>query len=195
MPRNVELKAWVDDLEALERRVRELARERGDGGAEVGGAEVGEPEVLYQRDTFYGIHDGRLKIRDFGDGTAEVIFYRRPDAAGPTTSHYRKVEVRDPEALGDLLAEALGVVGEVIKKRRVWVIGRTRIHLDRVERLGDFLELEVILTDEETEADGAAVARELMVELGISEDDLVEAAYLDLHEGPGASRAGGSPDV
>jgi predicted adenylyl cyclase CyaB len=180
MPRNVEIKAWVEDLEALDRRVRELARERG----------AGEPEVLYQRDTFYGIRDGRLKIRDFGDGTAELIFYRRPDDAGPTTSHYCRVETRDPEGLGELLAEALGVVGEVVKKRWVWVIGRTRIHLDRVERLGDFLEIEVVLADDETEADGAAVARELMTALGISEEDLVEGAYLDLHDGSGASRIG-----
>lgn len=177
MPRNVEVKAWVEDLETLERRVRELARERG----------VGEPEVLFQRDTFFGIRDGRLKIRDLGDGTAELIFYRRPDAAGPKTSHYRKVETRDPEALRGLLAEALGVVGEVVKKRWVWVIDRTRIHLDRVERLGDFLELEVVLTDDETEADGAAVARELMTALGVSEEDLVEGAYLDLHGDSGPS--------
>lgn len=183
MPRNVEVKTRVEDLEALEDRVRELARERGDGESE-----VGEPEVLHQRDTFFGIGDGRLKIRDFGDGTAELIFYRRPDTAGPKTSHYRKVEIRDPEALHGLLAEALGVVGEVVKTRRVWVLDRTRIHLDRVERLGDFLELEVVLADDETEAVGAAVARELMARLGVSEEDLVKGAYLNLHEGSGSSR-------
>lgn len=186
MPRNVEIKARVRDFAALERRVRELARRHGNSRGS------GEPEVLHQDDTFFGISDGRLKLRRIssegtGEGRegreirAELIFYRRPDAAGPKTSHYRKVDVGDAEGLRALLTEALGVTGRVVKTRQVWILDRTRVHLDQVERLGEFLELEVVLRDEETEAEGAALARELMAELGISKEDLVEGAYLDLH--------------
>lgn len=174
MPRNVEIKARVHDLAALEQRVRKLAQER-----QPEEPSAGEPTVLHQRDTFFGIPDGRLKVRDFGDGTGELIFYRRPDATGPKTSHYRKSESRDPQALRALLTEALGVVGEVVKKRWVWVIGRTRVHLDRVERLGDFIELEVVLDEGETEIEAAAEARALMAMLGVTEEDLVEGAYID----------------
>jgi predicted adenylyl cyclase CyaB len=71
----------------------------------------------------------------------------------------------------------------VRKTRTVYRVGRTRIHLDRVEGLGDFIELEVVLRSDEELASGASVARELMARLEIAEDDLVEAAYVDLLEG------------
>jgi len=176
VPRNVEIKARVDDLAALERRVRGLAEDRG----------AGEPEVLHQRDTYFRVPDGRLKLRDFGDGSAELIYYQRPDDAGPKTSHYRKVETRDPTGLRALLTEALELEGEVIKERHVWLLDRTRIHLDRVERLGDFVELEVVLSEDETEATGAAEARDVMTSLEISNEDLVEGAYVELLHGPRA---------
>lgn len=176
MPRNVEIKARVDDLATLELRVRELAQERG----------AGEPEVLHQRDTYFRIPDGRLKLRDFGNGSAELIFYRRPDDAGPKTSIYRKVETDDPAGLRALLTEALELEGEVVKERHLWLLDRTRIHLDRVERLGDFVELEVVLAEDETEATGATEAREVMTTLGISNEDLVAGAYVDLLHGPRA---------
>ncbi|HOZ23053.1 MAG TPA: adenylate cyclase, partial [bacterium] len=66
--------------------------------------------------------------------------------------------------------------------------GRTRIHLDRVEGLGSFIELEVLLAEGESAAAGEAVARELMHKLGIRDDQLVDGAYLDLLR---AERAGG----
>ena len=60
------------------------------------------------------------------------------------------------------------------------MIGRTRVHLDRVDGLGQFLELEVVLENQETAASGTAVARELMADLGIEPSQLVEGAYIDL---------------
>ena len=60
------------------------------------------------------------------------------------------------------------------------MIGRTRVHLDRVDGLGQFLELEVVLENQETSASGTAVAQELMADLGIEPSQLVEGAYIDL---------------
>jgi adenylate cyclase class IV len=60
------------------------------------------------------------------------------------------------------------------------MIGRTRVHLDRVDGLGQFLELEVVLENQETAASGTAVAQELMAALGIELSQLVEGAYIDL---------------
>jgi predicted adenylyl cyclase CyaB len=79
-----------------------------------------------------------------------------------------------------ILTSILGVLGVVRKRRWLYRTGQTRIHLDRVEGLGEFMELEVVLGPGQTEAEGIGVARGLMNRLGIAEDQLVEAAYLDL---------------
>ena len=68
MARNVEFKARVHDLEPLRTRVMAL-------GA------IG-PVALMQTDTFFNVPSGRLKLREFGDHTAELIYYVRPDTEG-----------------------------------------------------------------------------------------------------------------
>ena len=54
------------------------------------------------------------------------------------------------------------------------------MHLDRVEGLGDFLELEVVLTEKEASGDGVATANDLLRKLGIPAENLIEGAYVDL---------------
>ena len=165
MGRNVEIKARVTDLEALRARVEALA----DDG----------PHELRQEDVFFPCAAGRLKLRRT-DGGGELIHYRRPDVERAATSHFRRLTVADPEAALALLGAALGVRGVVRKRRQLYRAGTTRIHLDRVEGLGDFLELEVVLTPAGSEADGRARAAELMAILEIPPDDLVDVAYIDL---------------
>lgn len=164
--RNVEIKARLASVEAIEPRVAALA-DRG-------------PELIRQDDTFFRCTHGRLKLRDFGDGRGELIAYERPDRAGPKLSDYRITPSADPAGLRDALTRALGAIGRVRKLRTLYLAGATRIHLDRVEGLGDFLELEVVLADPQSAADGEAVARALLVRLGIGADALIEGAYLDL---------------
>ena len=166
MPRNIEIKAQVSDLAALERRASPLA----DSG----------PEAIFQDDTFFACPTGRLKLRDFGNGRGELIFYQRADETGPKPSYYRIAPTDDPQSLRQVLLEAYGSPGRVIKQRVLYLAGRTRIHLDRVEGLGDFMELEVVLAEDETPEQGLAEARRLMDRLGIESDSLVEGAYLDL---------------
>lgn len=167
MGTNVEIKARVADPEGVARVARELA-----GGA--------EPVVLTQEDTFFPCATGRLKLRKLGPERGELIHYLRPDAAGPKTSAYTLVPTATPDLLCDTLAAALGVTVIVRKTRLLWLVGPTRIHLDRVEGLGDFLELEVVLAPDQPPAEGEAVARGLMAKLGVREEDLVEGAYADL---------------
>jgi len=78
------------------------------------------------------------------------------------------------------LTRGLGTLGRVRKRRLLLLAGRTRIHLDRVEGLGDFLELEVVLRDGEAETNGVAEAHALMAQLGVRPEQLLEGAYLDL---------------
>ena len=166
MARNVEIKARVDSIEAL------LPRARACAGS--------DPVAIAQDDTFFACPTGRLKLRAFADGRGELIAYARPDAAGPKTSDYMIAPVADPDALRATLARALGVSGRVVKLRLLLLVGRTRVHLDRVEGLGDFLELEVVLHDGESADDGVAVAHAMMRELQVESGRLVSGAYVDL---------------
>ncbi len=168
MPRNVEIKARVRQPEQL----RKLAHAAGDGSE----------QLIRQKDTFYNTTSGRLKLREFGDGTGELIAYERPDQEGPKTSQYAINPTSDPAGLHTALAQALGVRGVVSKERILVLSGRTRIHLDRVEGLGDFMELEVILADDETEDQGLVVVREFMAKLEVKDDDLIQGAYIDMIE-------------
>jgi len=79
-----------------------------------------------------------------------------------------------------VLARALGVRGVVDKRRELFMIGRTRVHLDEVHGLGHFLELEVVLGDAEPAAGGEREAHELLAKLGVPAAALVAPAYIDL---------------
>ncbi len=166
MPRNVEIKARLADLAATLRKVEAIAE--------------GPPQTVEQDDTFFRVAAGRLKLRERSGADAELIFYRRPDAAAPKESQYETCAVPDAGRLRELLAAALGVAGRVIKRRVVYRVGRTRVHLDEVRDLGSFLELEVELAPGEAAAAGGREAQRLMSELGIGADALVAGAYVDL---------------
>jgi predicted adenylyl cyclase CyaB len=92
------------------------------------------------------------------------------------------VTTSDPGSLSALLTAALGLRGVVRKQRWLYKVGNTRIHLDAVDGLGLFLELEVVLTAGQTSTDGAAVAQGLLRQLGVVQADLIEVAYIDLLE-------------
>jgi adenylate cyclase class IV len=166
MARNVEVKARVSSIEALLPKVSVLARHG--------------PELIAQDDTFFACSTGRLKLRVFADGQAELIAYARPDTAGPKTSDYCITPVADPDALRASLARALGVAGRVIKQRTLFLVGRTRVHLDRVEGLGEWLELEVVLREGEHAEQGVAEAQALLASLQVEATQLVSGAYVDL---------------
>jgi predicted adenylyl cyclase CyaB len=120
-------------------------------------------------------------LRRVADSTeAELIYYERRDGPEPKESRYVVYRTSDPDTLGQALTAALGVRGRVRKRRTLYLVGPTRVHLDEVEGLGDFVELEVVLQPHETASDGIAVARRLMDKLGIAQDQLVTGAYTDL---------------
>ena len=167
MPANVEVKARIDSVEAL----LPLAQALSDDD---------HPQLIHQDDTFFDAPHGRLKLRVFGDASGELIHYQRADADGPKLSDYILAPAPEPESLREALTRALGLLGRVRKERLLLLVGATRIHLDRVEGLGDFLELEVTLQDGQTEAEGRTIAQGLMAALQITPSQLVSGAYLDL---------------
>ncbi len=171
MAHNIEIKAYLQKTDALRSRVEQLA----DDG----------PVTLEQEDIFFNSSDGRLKLRKAG-GDAELIYYERADDKAPVESQYMKTAV-DGAEIEAILSIALGVRGTVSKRRDLYRIGQTRIHVDEVDGLGSFVELEVELEGGQSTADGEEIARDLMNKLGVREGDLVAEAYIDLLEMPQAS--------
>ena len=119
-----------------------------------------------QEDTFFRVPAGRLKLRKLAPDRGELIFYRRPDQPGPKCSDYSISVTSEPDTLRDVLAAALGDAGVVIKERWLYLVDQTRIHLDRVERLGDFVELEVVLSPGQSAEEGQSIAADLMRAIG-----------------------------
>lgn len=166
MARNVELKARVSNPEALVSTVARLAT-------------TGAVEIV-QDDTFFRCEFGRLKLRTLSPTEGELIFYAREDVEGPKESSYCVSPTSSPAALREVLSLAWGRIGDVRKHRTLFRVGRTRIHLDHVQRLGHFVEIEVVLEEGEALERGVAEARELMGQLSISREQLVHHAYIDL---------------
>lgn len=168
MGKNIEIKARVPDLAPLRDSAAVLAS--------------GPGEILDQKDTFFTVPMGRLKVREFSDGSGELIAYQRVDQQGPKESIYTKASCRDAGALAEALGSVLPVRGVVEKRREVFLVGRTRVHLDQVAHLGSFVELEVVMGPGESAEEGYREAHQLLRALHIPERALVADAYIDLLE-------------
>jgi predicted adenylyl cyclase CyaB len=168
MARNIELKAVVRDMDGLRRRAEAMSDT--------------PCQVIEQEDTFFYTPRGRLKLRRLRADYAQLVYYLREDSHGPKHSEYFIFETNDPEQLRAILAGAYGVRGVVSKVRWLYLVGQTRIHLDQVQGLGEFMELEVVMQPEQRDAQGEQIAQELMDELGILPEDLIDVAYIDLLE-------------
>ena len=169
MPSNIEIKARARDFEEIRRRAESLSDTSVD--------------VIPQEDTFFNTGKGRLKLRILALNRGQLIYYTRPDQEGPKRSEYHIYETSDPENLRRVLELAYGIRGVVKKTRYLYLVGQTRVHLDDVEGLGQFMELEVVMGEGQSDAEGQVIAEDLMSRLGVERGDLIEGAYMDLLEG------------
>lgn len=136
--------------------------------------------TLVQRDTYFEVPRGRLKLREEPDAVATLIAYERPDLAGSKESRYRLVAVPEPAAVREALAAVLGIAVVVTKARRLFIYEGVRIHLDRVDHLGDFIEFEGVAGDGDEPGRFGDLLDALRGPLGISDEDLVRESYADL---------------
>ncbi|MHB1908007.1 MAG: class IV adenylate cyclase [Nitrososphaerales archaeon] len=167
----VELKVKVEDLNAIRDRVQRLNPKN-----------VG---VFKQIDTYYGVKDLRLKVRETGDQSeVQVMYYKRENIEGPKRSDILIFEAKPATAVKDVLASVLGIRIVVEKKREIYRYKGTQIHLDRVKGLGSYVEFE-----RPTKGDGASMHRdqkvleELFTKLGLDSKRLEKGSYSDLIEG------------
>lgn len=167
MPTNIEIKARARNFDEI--------KSRAEGLSDI------PVQVIVQEDTFFNTPQGRLKMRRINDH-AQLIYYTRPDQVGPKRSDYHITRSDDPENLKRVLELAYGVRGVVRKTRYLYLVGQTRVHLDDVEGLGQFMELEVVLEEGQSDAEGQKLAEDLMSALGVERGDLIDGAYMDLIE-------------
>jgi predicted adenylyl cyclase CyaB len=168
LPSNIEIKARVRNFDEIRRRAEELSDT--------------PVEVIPQEDTFFNTLQGRLKLRVLAEDRGQLIYYTRPDREGPKRSDYHISHTSDPANLKRVLDLACGIRGVVRKRRYLYLVGQTRVHLDDVEGLGQFLELEVVMREGQRDAEGQAIADGLLAALGVERTDLLEGAYMDLLE-------------
>lgn len=168
MADNIEIKAIVRDWNGLCQRARSISDT--------------PCETLIQEDVFFHVPQGRLKLRIFAPDRGELIAYERENCAGPKQSRYWIAPMADPAAMRQALQQALGIRGIVKKTRLLFRVAHTRIHLDEVENLGHYMELEVVLQPGQSREQGEKIARDLMARLQIAAGDLIAVAYLDLLE-------------
>lgn len=168
MAANIEIKARVSDPGKLWQAASKLSD--------------APCQVIPQEDTFFNCPHGRLKLRVLSPDRGQLIYYQRQDIKGPKHSDYHILETDQPAVLRSILEQAFGVRGVISKTRHLFSVGQTRIHLDQVEGLGSFMELEVVLRADQTDAEGQLIAEDLMRRLEVRPDDLIDTAYVDLKE-------------
>jgi adenylate cyclase class 2 len=165
--RNIELKARDPDP------LRSLAL-CGSLGAEDRG-------VLVQRDTYFHARAGRLKLREEDGAPTRLIAYERADLASERTSHYRLIDVADPEGLKAALEATLGIKVVVAKRRRLFLWEENvRIHLDAVDGLGSFIEFEAVAAADSDLTRERGQAARLRAAFEIDEADVIGGSYSDL---------------
>jgi adenylate cyclase class IV len=161
--RNVELKAVDPDPERSLRVCRDL------GAVDHG--------VIRQRDTYFVLDGGGLKLRQESPGRPHLIQFERADRPEQRQSSYRIVEVADADAVGAALAAALGIRGVVDKRRHLFLWRSVRIHLDQVEDLGRFIELEAVAPSDSDLSSEHRLIAELRDEFQIAEEHLCATGY------------------
>jgi predicted adenylyl cyclase CyaB len=166
MPSNIEIKAILKNRIAAEAIAFRL-----NGTA---------PETMHQQDIFFPCEGARLKLRILGPERGELIRYERSNIADARRSRYSIACTTNPEVLRDILTKTLGTIGVVTKTRNLYLVGQTRIHIDQVDGLGDFLELEVVLNPDQSDADGKEIVAKLLSDFGVEKEQLIGEAYVDL---------------
>ena len=166
MARNVELKAIDGDPERTLRAALDL------GASDEG--------VIWQRDTYFAVPNGRLKLREQKPGASELIAYERPDDPVVRLSRYHRIEVADPEVTREGLSAVCGVRTVVEKRRRLLLWRDVRIHIDEVTGLGSYLELEAVAPPESDLSEEERKVAHLREVLDIRDEALQTGSYSDL---------------
>ncbi len=177
MATNLEFKAQCQSLDGFYTRLADL--------------NATHRETVYQTDTYFYVPVGkdpaisetcepRLKLREIDEMTeAWLIYYERPNQDVSRYSQYQLCEITNPSTFKNLLTAALGIKTIVRKQREVWMFNNTRIHLDRVVDLGQFIELETMFQGQ-TETEAKEEHQHVKTTLHLETTNPIAVSYSDL---------------
>ena len=135
-----------------------------------------------QTDTYFQVNDGRLKLRE-GKIENNLIHYRRKETSGPRHSAVELFKTTQDNGLKSILTKALGIKAIVKKKREIYYIGNVKFHLDTLEGLGSFVEIEACNQFEDLSIERLhEQCRMYMDAFGVTDDDLINQSYSDMIE-------------
>jgi len=180
MARNIESKARCADLQRA--------------GAAALGLGATAHAIEQQTDRYFVLDGGRrVKLRVITGVRAELIEYERPESSGVRASDYTVTPVRD-EAAGLCLVPKGRPLVVVRKRREILLLDNVRIHLDDVDGLGTFVELEAVVDAHHDDSACRAQVAKLITALGIAEADLIAASYAELLRASGSAPVRGDRD-
>ena len=134
----------------------------------------------HQTDTYFEVLNGRLKLRQ-GNIENSLIFYNRANVSGLKKSDFDLMPVENGEILKMILGKAVGVKVVVKKSREIYYIGNVKFHLDILDGLGRFVEIEATNMNCDLSIDDLREqCNTYMGKFGISEDDLIPGSYSDM---------------
>jgi adenylate cyclase class 2 len=162
MPENLEIKLRVRKLGELERIAERI-----------GTCIFDDRQV----DTYFHTRSGRLKLRETSE-ESELIFYRRPDKPSARLCDYMVIQINSPRKLKSFLSDLLGVKEVVRKHRTVYLYRTVRIQLDRVQKLGTFIEFEIPSGGKRQRA--RSLVRSLLRKFQLEDERPIPGSYADL---------------
>jgi len=163
---NIEIKAKSNNQDAI----REILKSK---NADFKG-------VDHQIDTYFKVNNGRLKLRE-GKIENHLIHYQRENKEGPKQSDVTLFKSDPKSSLKEILTNALGILVVVEKKREIYFIDNVKFHIDTVEDLGTFIEIEAIDNDGTIGKDKLLEQCQFFLDLfKISQEDLISVSYSDL---------------
>ena len=173
MATNLEFKAQCQSLDSFYPRLADL--------------KATHRETVHQIDTYFYVSpavsktcEPRLKLRETDEmAEAWLIYYERPNRDTSRYSQYQLSKITEPSTLKELLTAALGIKTIVKKQRELWMFNNTRIHLDTVADLGQFVELETVFQGQ-TEAEAINEHQHVKTTLHLHTANPVAVSYSDL---------------
>ena len=164
MPKNLEIKAKIPDKEMAIEIAKTLSSNYS--------------HELQQTDTYFITSNGRLKLREINQTTAELIYYNRTEDSRERMSDFQIFPTDNSTGLKKILTDTFGVKTVVKKVRQLYFYDDTRIHIDTVEQLGTFIEFEVPVNSSDEEAHKKM---QFLVDIfGLRKDDFILNSYSDL---------------
>lgn len=136
MKKNLELKLKINSIAIIEKMILNL--------------NIGYNSEFFQEDIYYHFNKGLLKVRIEGNEKF-LIFYLRDEKKKDRWSNYSILKLTE-EKYRKFLDKSYNEVIRVKKTRKLFIYKNTRIHLDRVDKLGEFLELETVVNQDDVSA-------------------------------------------